>query len=225
MNDDPQRMLRRAALAVGVTMIAPETVYLSEDTVFGKRVTIEPFVVFGPGVTVADDATIHAFTYLTGAHIGAGASVGPYARLRPGSKIGAGARIGNFVEIKAAAVGAGAKVNHLSYVGDADVGEKANIGAGTITCNYDGVEKNRTRIGAGAFVGSNVSLVAPVSVGDRAYVGSGSVITLDVPEDAMAVERGQQTNREGGATRYRESRRTRQEVKRRPAARIVKLST
>ena len=225
MNDDPQRMLRRAALAVGVTMIAPETVFISEDTVFGKRVTIEPFVVFGPGVTVADGATIHAFTYLAGAKIGADASVGPYARLRPGSKIGAGAKIGNFVEIKAAAIGAGAKVNHLSYVGDADVGEKANIGAGAITCNYDGIEKNRTSIGSGAFVGSNVSLVAPVSVGDGAYVGSGSVITQDVPDDAMAVERGQQTNREGGATRYREIRGARRQVKRRPAAGLVKLST
>jgi bifunctional UDP-N-acetylglucosamine pyrophosphorylase/glucosamine-1-phosphate N-acetyltransferase len=225
MNDDPQRMLRRAALAVGVTMIAPETVFLSDDTVFGKRVTIEPFVVFGPGVTVADGATIHAFTYLSGAEIGADASVGPYARLRPGSKIGAGAKIGNFVEIKAAAIGAGAKVNHLSYVGDADVGEKANVGAGAITCNYDGVEKNRTSIGSGAFVGTNVSLVAPVSVGDRAYVGSGSVITRDVPDDAMAVERGQQTNSEGGATRYRESRGARRQVKGRSAAGFAKLST
>jgi bifunctional UDP-N-acetylglucosamine pyrophosphorylase/glucosamine-1-phosphate N-acetyltransferase len=206
MNDDAQGKLRKAALAAGVTMVAPETVFLSEDTFFGKHVTIEPFVVFGPGVTVADGATIRAFTYLTGAKIGAGASVGPYARLRPGSRIGAGATIGNFVEIKAAGVGAGAKVNHLSYVGDAEVGEKANIGAGAITCNYDGIKKYRTSIGTGAFVGSNVSLVAPVSIGDGAYIGSGSVITLDVPDDAMAVERGQQTNREGGAMRYREAR-------------------
>jgi bifunctional UDP-N-acetylglucosamine pyrophosphorylase / glucosamine-1-phosphate N-acetyltransferase len=225
MNDDPQRKLRQAALAAGVTMIAPETVFLSEDTVFGKHVTIEPFVVFGPGVTVADGATIHAFTHLTGAKIGAGASVGPYARLRPGSKVGAGAKIGNFVEIKAAAVGAGAKVNHLSYVGDANVGEKANIGAGAITCNYDGIKKYRTSIGARAFVGSNVALVAPVKIGDGAYVGSGSVITRDVPDDAMAVERSQQINREGGAARYREIRGARREIERRPAAGFVKLST
>ena len=225
MNDDPQRMLRRAAIAVGVTMIAPETVFLSDDTVLGKRVTIEPFVVFGPGVTVADGATIHAFSHLTGAKIGAGASVGPYARLRPGSEIGVDAKIGNFVEIKAATVGAGAKVNHLSYVGDANVGEKANIGAGAITCNYDGFSKHKTTIGKGAFVGTNSSLVAPVKIGDRAYVGSGSVITKDVPDDAMAVERGQQANREGGATRYRESRGPPQAVDRQPVAGLVKLST
>jgi len=225
MNDDLQRQLRQAALAAGVIMIAPETVFLSEDTVFGKQVTIEPFVVFGPGVTVADGATIHAFSHLTGAKIGAGASVGPYARLRPGSEIGADAKIGNFVEIKAATVGAGAKVNHLSYVGDANVGEKANIGAGAITCNYDGFSKHKTTIGKGAFVGTNSSLVAPVKIGDRAYVGSGSVITKDVPDDAMAVERGPQTNREGGATRYRERRGGRQAVERRPVASWVKLST
>ena len=224
MNDDSQQQLRQAALAAGVIMIAPETVFLSEDTFFGKHVTIEPFVVFGPGVTVADGATIRAFTYLTGAKIGAGASVGPYARLRPGSEIGAGAKIGNFVEIKAATVGAGAKVNHLSYVGDADVGEKANIGAGAITCNYDGFSKHKTTIGKGAFVGTNSSLVAPVKIGNGAYIGSGSVITRDVPDDAMAVERGQQTNREGGATRYRMTRGA-QEVERRPAAGFVKLST
>jgi bifunctional UDP-N-acetylglucosamine pyrophosphorylase/glucosamine-1-phosphate N-acetyltransferase len=204
MNDDAQQQLRQAALAAGVIMIAPETVFLSADTVFGKHVTIEPFVVFGPGVTVADGATIHAFSHLTGAKIGAGASVGPYARLRPGSEIGVDAKIGNFVEIKAATVGAGAKVNHLSYVGDANVGEKANIGAGAITCNYDGFSKHKTTIGKGAFVGTNSSLVAPVKIGDRAYVGSGSVITKDVPDDAMAVERSPQTNREGGAARYRE---------------------
>jgi bifunctional UDP-N-acetylglucosamine pyrophosphorylase/glucosamine-1-phosphate N-acetyltransferase len=225
MNDDPQRKLREAALAAGVTMTAPETVFLSEDTVFGKHVTIEPFVVFGPGVTVADGATIHAFTHFIGAEIGAGSSVGPYARLRPGSEIGAGAKIGNFVEIKAAAVGVGAKVNHLSYVGDADVGERANIGAGAITCNYDGFAKHKTTIGKGAIVGSNVSLVAPVSVGEGAYVGSGSVITRDVPDDAMALERGPQANREGGAARYRKIRGARQEVERRPAAGFVKLST
>jgi bifunctional UDP-N-acetylglucosamine pyrophosphorylase/glucosamine-1-phosphate N-acetyltransferase len=199
-----QARLRKAALDAGVTLIAPETVYLAADTTFGNDVTIEPFVVIGPGVSIADGATIHAFSHLTSAKIGAGALVGPYARLRPGSKIGVGAKIGNFVEIKAATVGAGAKVNHLSYVGDADVGEKANIGAGAITCNYDGFSKHKTTIGKGAFVGSNSSLVAPVKIGDRAYVGSGSVISKDVPDDAMAVERSPQTNREGGAARYRE---------------------
>jgi bifunctional UDP-N-acetylglucosamine pyrophosphorylase/glucosamine-1-phosphate N-acetyltransferase len=199
-----QARLRKAALEAGVTLIAPETVYLSADTTFGNDVTIEPFVVIGPGVSIADGATIHSFSHLTGAKIGAGALVGPYARLRPGSEIGVGAKIGNFVEIKAATVGTGAKVNHLSYVGDADVGEKANIGAGAITCNYDGFSKHKTTIGKGAFVGTNSSLVAPVKIGDRAYVGSGSVISQDVPDDAMAVERSPQTNREGGAARYRE---------------------
>ena len=199
-----QARLRKAALDAGVTLIAPETVYLSADTTFGNDVTIEPFVVIGPGVSIADGATIHSFSHLTGAKIGAGALVGPYARLRPGSEIGVGAKIGNFVEIKAATVGTGAKVNHLSYVGDADVGEKANIGAGAITCNYDGFSKHKTTIGKGAFVGTNSSLVAPVKIGDRAYVGSGSVITKDVPDDAMAVERSPQTNREGGAKRIRE---------------------
>jgi bifunctional UDP-N-acetylglucosamine pyrophosphorylase/glucosamine-1-phosphate N-acetyltransferase len=199
-----QARLRKAALEAGVTLIAPETVYLSADTTFGNDVTIEPFVVIGPGVSIADGATIHSFSHLTGAKIGAGALVGPYARLRPGSEIGVGAKIGNFVEIKAATVGTGAKVNHLSYVGDADVGEKANIGAGAITCNYDGFSKHKTTIGKGAFVGTNSSLVAPVKIGDRAYVGSGSVISKDVPDDAMAVERSPQTNREGGAARYRE---------------------
>jgi bifunctional UDP-N-acetylglucosamine pyrophosphorylase/glucosamine-1-phosphate N-acetyltransferase len=199
-----QARLRKAALEAGVTLIAPETVYLSADTTFGNDVTIEPFVVIGPGVSIADGATIHSFSHLTGAKIGAGALVGPYARLRPGSEIGVGAKIGNFVEIKAATVGTGAKVNHLSYVGDADVGEKANIGAGAITCNYDGFSKHKTTIGKGAFVGTNSSLVAPVKIGDRAYVGSGSVISQDVPDDAMAVERSQQTIREGGAARYRE---------------------
>jgi bifunctional UDP-N-acetylglucosamine pyrophosphorylase/glucosamine-1-phosphate N-acetyltransferase len=225
MNDDSQWKLRQAALAAGVIMTAPETVFLSEDTIFGKNVTVEPFVVFGPGVTVADGATIHAFTHLAGATIGTGASVGPYARLRPGSEIGAGAKIGNFVETKAASIGAGAKVNHLSYVGDADVGEKANIGAGAITCNYDGIGKHRTSVGAAAFVGSNASLVAPVSVGAGAYIGSGSVITRDVPDDALAVERGQQTNREGGATRYRQTRGVRQKTETQLAAVLVRLST
>lgn len=199
-----QQRLRKAALDAGVTLIAPETVYLAADTVFGKDVTVEPFVVFGPGVSVADGAVIHAFSHLAGASIGANASVGPYARLRPGTSLGEGARIGNFVETKAAIIEAGAKANHLSYIGDSHVGAGANIGAGTITCNYDGFDKHRTEIGAGAFVGSNSSLVAPVKIGSGAYIGSGSVITRDVPDDALAVERNAQSLREGWAKRFRD---------------------
>src|SRR5882762_4265634 len=199
-----QARLRKAALEAGVTMIAPETVYLAADTTFGKDVTIEPFVVIGPGVSIADGAVIHSFSHLVQASVGKRASVGPYARLRPGTSLGEGAKIGNFVETKAATLEAGVKVNHLSYIGDTHIGAGANIGAGTITCNYDGFDKHRTTIGSGAFVGSNSSLVAPVKIGNGAYVGSGSVITRDVPDDALAVERSQQTNREGGATRYRE---------------------
>ena len=199
-----QARLRKAALDAGVTMIAPETVYLAADTTFGSDVTIEPFVVIGPGVTIADGAVIHSFSHIVQAVIGKKASIGPYARLRPGTSLGEGVRIGNFVETKAAILEAGVKINHLSYVGDAHVGTGANIGAGTITCNYDGFDKHQTTIGPGAFVGSNSSLVAPVKIGKGAYIGSGSVITKDVPDDALAVERNQQTNREGGAARYRE---------------------
>jgi len=199
-----QAKLRKAALDAGVTLIAPETVYLAADTTFGKDVTIEPFVVIGPGVSIADGAIIHSFSHIVQASIGKKASIGPYARLRPGTSLGEGAKIGNFVETKAATLEAGVKINHLSYVGDAHVGANANIGAGTITCNYDGFSKHKTEIGSGAFVGTNSSLVAPVKIGKGAYIGSGSVITRDVPDDAMAVERNQQTNREGGAKRYRE---------------------
>jgi bifunctional UDP-N-acetylglucosamine pyrophosphorylase/glucosamine-1-phosphate N-acetyltransferase len=199
-----QARLRKAALDAGVTMIAPETVFLASDTTFGSDVTIEPFVVIGPGVAIADGAVIHSFSHIVQASIGKNASVGPYARLRPGTSLGDGARIGNFVETKAATLEAGVKVNHLSYIGDAHVGAGTNIGAGTITCNYDGFSKHKTEIGAGAFVGTNSSLVAPVKIGNGAYIGSGSVITRDVPDDALAVERNQQTNREGGAKRYRE---------------------
>jgi bifunctional UDP-N-acetylglucosamine pyrophosphorylase/glucosamine-1-phosphate N-acetyltransferase len=199
-----QARLRRAALDAGVTLIAPETVYLAADTSFGSDVTIEPFVVIGPGVSIADGAVIHSFSHIVQASIGKNASVGPYARLRPGTSLGEGAKIGNFVETKAAILEAGVKVNHLSYIGDAHVGANANIGAGTITCNYDGFGKHKTEIGKGAFVGTNSSLVAPVKIGNGAYIGSGSVITKDVPDDALAVERSQQTIREGGAKRYRE---------------------
>jgi bifunctional UDP-N-acetylglucosamine pyrophosphorylase/glucosamine-1-phosphate N-acetyltransferase len=199
-----QARLRQAALEAGVTMIAPETVYLAADTTFGNDVTIEPFVVIGPGVTIADGAVIHAFSHIVQASIGKNASVGPYARLRPGTSLGEGARIGNFVETKAAVLEAGVKVNHLTYIGDTHIGEGANIGAGTITCNYDGFNKHKTTIGAGAFVGSNSSLVAPVKIGSGAYIGSGSVITKDVPDNALAVERSPQTTRDGWAARYRE---------------------
>jgi bifunctional UDP-N-acetylglucosamine pyrophosphorylase/glucosamine-1-phosphate N-acetyltransferase len=199
-----QGRLRQAALEAGVTLIAPDTVYLAADTRFGADVTIEPFVVIGPGVSIGDGAVIHSFSHLAQASVGRNASVGPYARLRPGTSLGEGARIGNFVEIKQATLEAGVKVNHLSYIGDADIGANANIGAGTITCNYDGFDKHRTIVGVGAFVGSNSSLVAPVKIGNAAYVGSGSVITRDVPDNALAVERSQQTNREGAAARYRE---------------------
>ena len=199
-----QARLRKAALDAGVTLIAPETVYLAADTKFGSDVTIEPFVVIGPGVSIADGAVIHSFSHIVQATIGKNTSVGPYARLRPGTSLGDGGKIGNFVETKAATLEAGVKVNHLSYIGDAHVGANSNIGAGTITCNYDGFGKHKTLIGEGAFVGTNSSLVAPVRIGNGAYIGSGSVITKDVPDDAMAVERSQQSNREGGAARYRE---------------------
>jgi len=199
-----QVKLRKAALEAGVTLIAPETVYLAADTKFGSDVTIEPFVVIGPGVTIEDGAVVHSFSHIVQAVIGKKASVGPYARLRPGTSLGEGARIGNFVETKAATLEAGVKVNHLSYVGDAHVGANSNLGAGTITCNYDGFSKHKTLIGNGAFIGTNSSLVAPVKIGAGAYIGSGSVITKDVPDDALAVERSQQINREGGAKRYRE---------------------
>jgi bifunctional UDP-N-acetylglucosamine pyrophosphorylase / glucosamine-1-phosphate N-acetyltransferase len=199
-----QARLRRSALDAGVTMIAPDTVYLAADTKFGSDVTIEPFVVIGPGVTIADGAVIHSFSHIVQASIGRHASVGPFARLRPGTSLGERAKIGNFVETKAAVLEAGVKVNHLAYVGDAHIGANSNLGAGTITCNYDGFGKHKTEIGEGAFIGTNSSLVAPVKIGNGAYIGSGSVITRDVPDDAMALERSPQTNREGGAKRFRE---------------------
>jgi bifunctional UDP-N-acetylglucosamine pyrophosphorylase/glucosamine-1-phosphate N-acetyltransferase len=199
-----QARLRKAAMEAGVTLIGPETIYLAADTIFGKDVTIEPFVVIGPGVSIADGAVIHSFSHIVQSSIGRNTSVGPYARMRPGTSLGDGARIGNFVETKAAILEAGVKVNHLSYIGDAEVGANSNIGAGTITCNYDGFFKHKTIIGTGAFIGTNSSLVAPVKIGAGAYIGSGSVITKDVPDDAMAVERSQQSTREGGAKRYRE---------------------
>ncbi|MFZ1920354.1 MAG: bifunctional UDP-N-acetylglucosamine diphosphorylase/glucosamine-1-phosphate N-acetyltransferase GlmU [Xanthobacteraceae bacterium] len=198
-----QQRLRRAALEAGVTLIAPETVFLCADTTFGRDVIVEPYVVFGEKVTVEDGAVIHSFSHLAGAHVGKGVSVGPFARLRPGTRLGEGARIGNFVEVKEAVIEAGAKANHLSYIGDAFVGANANIGAGTITCNYDGADKHRTTIGKNAFIGSNSALVAPVEIGEGAYVGSGSVITKNVPADALALGRGRQSVKEGWASRLR----------------------
>ncbi len=199
-----QRRLRRKAMLDGATLIAPETVFLSVDAAIGRDVTIEPHVVIGKGVTIADGAIIHAFSHLEGAKVAGGASIGPYARLRPGADIAAKAKVGNFVEIKAATIEAGAKVNHLTYIGDARVGAGTNIGAGTITCNYDGFGKYKTDIGAGAFIGSNSALVAPVKIGDGAYVGSGSVITKDVEADALAVGRGRQVEKAGWAKAFRE---------------------
>ena len=194
---------RAAAMDGGATLVAPQTVFFSHDTQIGQDVIIEPNVFIGPGVTIEDGATIRAFSHLEGAVVAVGAIIGPFARLRPGANIGPNARIGNFCEIKNAEVHEGAKINHLSYVGDAEIGARANIGAGTITCNYDGANKYRTMIGADAFIGSNSALVAPVTVGRGAYVGSGSVITTDVPDDALAVGRGRQATKPDWAARNR----------------------
>jgi bifunctional UDP-N-acetylglucosamine pyrophosphorylase/glucosamine-1-phosphate N-acetyltransferase len=198
-----QRRLRVAAMEAGVTLVAPDTVFLAADTKFGRDVTVEPHVVFGIGVIVDDGALIRSFSHLDSAHVGKDARVGPYARLRPGADLGADVHIGNFVEVKATKIGKGAKANHLSYIGDARVGEGANIGAGTITCNYDGTAKHLTDIGKGAFIGSNSALVAPVKIGDRAYIGSGSVITKNVPKDSLALERSEQVIKQGWVKRLR----------------------
>jgi len=200
---DWQRRRREEALEQGATLVDPESVWFSHDTQLGRDSTIEPHVVFGPGVVIEDFATIRAFCHIEGATIASGCEVGPFARLRPGTVLEQGAKVGNFVEVKKARLGEGAKANHLSYIGDADVGAKANIGAGTITCNYDGFGKHRTEIGAGAFIGSNTALVAPVSVGEGAIVGAGSVITRDVAADELAVARGQQKGLAGWAARFR----------------------
>ena len=201
---DWQRRRREQALQDGATLIDPESVWFAADTKLGRDVTVEPHVVFGPGVEVADGATIKAFSHIEGAIIATKAVIGPFARLRPGAKIGEKAKVGNFVEVKKAVLGRGAKANHLSYIGDADVGADANIGAGTITCNYDGFGKYNTVIGEGAFIGSNTALVAPVTVGDGAIVGAGSVITKDVEPDSLAVERNEQKGIAGWARRFRE---------------------
>ena len=199
-----QRNARNRLVEDGVTLMAPATVYLSLDTHIGRDAVIEPNVVFGPGVTVETGARIRAFSHLEGCHVSKGAIVGPYARLRPGAEIGDNARVGNFVEIKNAEVGEGAKVNHLTYVGDASIGAGSNIGAGTITCNYDGFFKHRTEIGQNVFIGSNTMLVAPVRVGDDAMTATGTVVTRDVPAGDMAVARSKQDNKPGFATRFKE---------------------
>ena len=205
-----QHRLQQRAMAAGTTMQDPTSVYLSWDTAIGRDVTLEPNVVFGPGVTVADNVTIKAFSHIEGASIKEGAVVGPFARLRPGAVIGPAAHIGNFVEIKNAIISSGAKANHLSYIGDAAIGPNANIGAGTITCNYDGFVKNKSEIGAGAFIGSNTALVAPVKVGEGAIIGAGSVITQDVEANSLAVDRSGQRNFANWATKFRNRRRKQQ---------------
>jgi bifunctional UDP-N-acetylglucosamine pyrophosphorylase/glucosamine-1-phosphate N-acetyltransferase len=198
-----QRRARNAVMRNGATLVSPETVWLSHDTAIGRDVTIEPNVFFGLGCVVEDGVTIHANCHFEGAHIRQGARVGPFARLRKGADLGPGVRIGNFVEVKNVTLEAGAKANHLAYLGDGRVGGGANIGAGTIFCNYDGFFKHRTEVGPGAFVGSNTSLVAPVTVGADAFIGSGSVITKDVPAGALALERNAQETRDGWATKFR----------------------
>jgi bifunctional UDP-N-acetylglucosamine pyrophosphorylase/glucosamine-1-phosphate N-acetyltransferase len=199
-----QARLRERAMREGATLVDPDTVHLAMDTRLGRDVVVEPHVVFGNGVEVGDGVRIGAFSHIAGAKLEAGSQVGPYARLRPGAHIGPGARVGNFVEVKNASLGPGAKANHLTYLGDAEVGGDANVGAGTITCNYDGLNKHRTVIGAGAFIGSNTALVAPINIGAGAVVGAGSTLTADVEEDAVALSRAPQTNRPGAARRLRE---------------------
>ena len=199
-----QRRRREQVLHEGATLIDPESVWFAYDTKLGRDVTVEPHVVFGPGVEIADGATIHAFSHIEGAIVGEKASIGPFARIRPGTRLADRTKVGNFVELKKAEVGEGAKVNHLSYIGDSEVGARSNIGAGTITCNYDGFGKYRTVIGEGAFIGSNSALVAPVTIGAGAIVGAGSVITQDVEPDSLAVERSKQKGIAGWARRFRE---------------------
>ena len=208
-----QKVQRETFLAAGVTMPAPETVHFSFDTAVGGGTTIEPYVVFGPGAKIAGGARIRSFSHIEGAAVAAGAEVGPYARLRPGADLGEGAKVGNFVEVKNVRMGKGAKANHLAYLGDGEVGASANIGAGTIFCNYDGFFKHRTTVGEGAFVGSNSSLVAPVTIGAGAMVGSGSVVTADVAPGDLALARGVQTAKPGWAARFMETMRAKKAAK------------
>ena len=198
-----QTGMREAAMKSGVSLKHPETAFFSYDTILEPDVTVDANVVFGPGVTVRRGATIHAFSHLEGTEVGEGANIGPFARLRPGTKLAENTKVGNFVETKKAVVGKGSKINHLSYVGDAELGEDVNVGAGTITCNYDGYNKHKTVIGDGAFVGSNSSLVAPVKIGAGAFLGSGGVVTDNVPEDALALARSKQVNKPGWGQRFR----------------------
>ncbi len=202
-----QQRLRARAMAAGVTLIGPETIFLAADTALAAGAEIGPYVVFGPGVTVAEGARILPFSHLERVQIGPRAEIGPFARLRPGAAIGEGAKVGNFVEIKNATLEAGAKANHLSYIGDAHVGAKSNIGAGTITCNYDGLAKHRTEIGERVFIGSNSALVAPVTIGDGAFIGAGSTINRDVPPGSLSLARARQTDIADGAARIRARRR------------------
>jgi bifunctional UDP-N-acetylglucosamine pyrophosphorylase/glucosamine-1-phosphate N-acetyltransferase len=200
-----QRARRSRAMAEGASLVAPETVFFAWDTQLGRDVTIEPSVVFGPGVTVADGATIHAFCHIEGAELGEGVSVGPFARLRPGTKLAAGAKVGNFVETKNAELGEGAKANHLTYLGDATVGAGANVGAGTITCNYDGYFKHKTVIGERAFIGSNSALIAPVSIGPDAIVAAGSAVSRDVAAGELRMVRAEQLVKPGWADRFHDA--------------------
>jgi bifunctional UDP-N-acetylglucosamine pyrophosphorylase/glucosamine-1-phosphate N-acetyltransferase len=201
-----QARLRQDAMARGVTLVAPETVFLACDTVLAPGVEVGPYVVFGPGVEVGEGTQIHAFSHLEGVRIGQGARIGPFARLRPGAEIGEGVHIGNFVEVKNARFEAGAKANHLSYIGDARIGARSNIGAGTITCNYDGFGKHWTDLGERVFIGSNTALVAPVTIGDGAIIGAGSTIDRDVPPDSLSIGRARQTDLPDGAARFRAKR-------------------
>ncbi len=199
-----QHRMRAAAMAEGATLVAPETVWFSHDTRLGRDVRVEPNVWFGPGVSVGEGASIRANSHLEGATIAAGAAIGPFARVRPGSVVGEDARVGNFVEVKNSNIGAGVKAGHLAYIGDADIGAETNIGAGTITCNYDGYSKHRTIVGERTFIGTNTSLVAPLTIGNDAYVATGGVITMNVPDDDMAIARARQVNKEGWAAKFRE---------------------
>ena len=208
-----QANARAEAMENGVTLTAPETVFFAHDTVIGRDTIIEPNVIFGPDVTIESGARIRAFSHLEGCHVSRGATVGPFARLRPGAELAEDVHVGNFCEIKNATIDEGAKVNHLSYIGDASVGARTNIGAGTITCNYDGVFKHRTTIGREAFIGSNTMLVAPITVGDRALTGSGSVITQDIPADALSIARAKQVNKPGLGKRLMDSLRARKSAK------------
>ena len=201
-----QSRLRATAMQAGVTMVAPDTVFIAADAVIEPDVIIEPHVVIGSGCHIGEGSIIRAFSHLEGTHLGACCIIGPYARLRPGTEAGDGVKVGNFVEIKKTKLGAGAKANHLTYLGDANIGSEANIGAGTITCNYDGFGKHETLIGDGAFIGSNTALVAPVKIGARAIIGAGSTITRDVGPDNIAVERANTSEREGAAAKFRETR-------------------